>query len=89
MTERLARLLLLCHDRADGDVIQLTHEFMARMVAGQRTTVTAILHVLEGEGLIRNKRGVVIVKNRVGLENRAEEAYRWPIPEAAAQVQAV
>ena len=34
---RLARWLLMCHDRVDGDSISLTHEFMAVMIAAQRS----------------------------------------------------
>jgi len=47
---RLARWLLMCHDRTDGDDIHLTHEFMAMMIAAQRSGVTLTLHVLEGYG---------------------------------------
>lgn len=77
LIERLARLLLLCHDRIDGDEIRLTHEFLAKLLAGQRTGITAAIQVLEGEGLLRNTRGTVIIRDRRGLEARAGNAYRW------------
>ena len=47
----------MCHDRNDGDEIMLTHEFMAMMIAADRSSVTVSLHVLEGAGMIRSKRG--------------------------------
>ena len=75
---RLARWLLMCHDRVDGDEIALTHQFMAMMIASQRSGVTVTLHVLEGIGAIRSKRGRVIVLDREKLEELAGDAYGEP-----------
>jgi hypothetical protein len=75
---RLARWLLMCHDRVEGDEIHLTHEFMAMMIASQRSGVTITLHVLEGIGAIRSKRGRVIVRDRAKLEDLAGDAYGEP-----------
>jgi len=75
---RLARWLLMCHDRTDGDEILLTHEFMAIMIGAQRTGVTVTLHILEGGGSIRSKRGRVIILDRGRLEELAGEAYGRP-----------
>jgi CRP-like cAMP-binding protein len=75
---RLARWLLMCHDRVDGDDIALTHEFMAMMIACQRSGVTVTLHVLEGIGAIRSKRGRVIILNREKLEDLAGDAFGEP-----------
>ena len=75
---RLARWLLMCHDRVDGDDIALTHEFMAMMIASQRSGVTVTLHVLEGIGAIRSKRGRVIILDRDKLEELAGDAYGEP-----------
>lgn len=75
---RLARWLLMCHDRVDGDEIHLTHEFMAIMIASQRSGVTVTLHVLEGIGAIRSKRGKVIILDREKLEELAGDAYGEP-----------
>lgn len=75
---RLARWLLMCHDRVDGDEIQITHEFMAMMIASQRSGVTVTLHVLEGIGSIRSKRGRVIILDRDKLEELAGDAYGEP-----------
>lgn len=77
---RLARWLLMCHDRLDGDEIALTHEFMGMMIAAERSGVTVTLHILEGTGLIRSKRGRVIILQREKLEELAGDSYG--IPEA-------
>ena len=73
--ERLARWILMCHDRVDGADISLTHEFMSVMLAVRRPSVTTALHVLEGKKLIYSERGVVSVRNRAGLEAFARDAY--------------
>lgn len=75
---RLARWLLMCHDRNDSDEIMLTHEFMALMIAADRSGVTVSLHVLEGAGMIRSKRGRVLILDRQNLEELAGEGYGRP-----------
>jgi CRP-like cAMP-binding protein len=72
---RLARWLLMCHDRVEGDDIPLTHEFIAMMLGVRRPGVTVALHVLEGMQVIRAKRGLITVLDREKLEERADEAY--------------
>lgn len=78
LPERLARWILMCHDRVEGDQISLTHEFMSLMLGVRRPGVTNALHVLEGGLLIRATRGKVTVRNRVGLEDYAADAYGVP-----------
>ncbi len=78
MEARLARWLLMCHDRLEGDEIVLTHEFLSSMLGSQRSSVTVTLHVLEGIGAIRSNRGVVIVRYRAKLEDLAGSAYGSP-----------
>jgi CRP-like cAMP-binding protein len=72
---RLARWLLMCHDRIDGDDIALTHEFMGMMISAERSGVTVSLHVLEGAGMIRSTRGLVTIRDRDKLEDLAGESY--------------
>ena len=72
---RLARWLLMCHDRFDGDEIALTHEFMGMMIGAQRSGVTVALHVLEGTGMIRAERGKVTILDRAKLEDLAGDSY--------------
>lgn len=73
--ERLARWILMCHDRVDGSDISLTHEFLSVMLAVRRPSVTTALHVLEGMKLIYSGRGVVSVRDRAGLEAFARDTY--------------
>lgn len=75
---RLARWLLMTHDRVDGDEIPLTHEFMGMMIAADRSGVTVTLHILEGAGMIRSKRGRVIILDRGKLEELADDSYGLP-----------
>ncbi len=65
---RLARWLLMCHDRVDGDVLELTHEFLSIMLGVRRAGVTVALHVLEGRNLIKATRGRIQILDRVALE---------------------
>ena len=78
MEARLARWLLMCHDRVDGNDIALTHRFMSMMITSQRSGVTVALHILEGGGAIRSTRGLVTILNRERLEDIAGEAYGAP-----------
>jgi CRP-like cAMP-binding protein len=72
---RLARWLLMCHDRVEGDDIPLTHEFIAMMLGVRRPGVTVALHVLEGMQVIQAQRGLITVLDREKLEELAEDAY--------------
>ncbi len=80
---RLARWLLMCHDRLDGDDIQITHDFLAMMLGVRRAGVTTATHILEGNGLIRAKRGVITILDREKLEELADNAYGLPEAEYA------
>ena len=76
--QRLARWLLMAHDRIDGDEVTFTHDFLALMLNVRRPSVTTTLHVLEGEGLIRATRGRITIRNREGLVSLAHAAYGVP-----------
>lgn len=73
--ERLARWLVMYHDRQDGDDLSITHEFLSIMLGVRRPTVTVALQMLEGAGLIRARRGRVVILNRAGLVAAAGGAY--------------
>jgi CRP-like cAMP-binding protein len=72
---RLARWLLMCHDRVDGDDLPLTHGFLSVMLGVRRAGVTVAVHVLEGRGLIRATRGRIQITERRGLEAAAGGIY--------------
>jgi CRP-like cAMP-binding protein len=72
---RLARWLLMCHDRIEGDALGLTHEFLSIMLAVRRSGVTVTVHSLEGMGAISARRATVIVRDRSLLQDLAGEFY--------------
>ncbi|SFM57245.1 Crp/Fnr family transcriptional regulator [Methylobacterium pseudosasicola] len=72
---RLARWLLMCHDRIDGDMVTVTHEFMSFMLGVERPGVTAALRSLETDGLVRKHRGRVEILDRDGLLDLAGDSY--------------
>ncbi len=76
--ERLARWLLMCHDRIDGDVLPLTHKFLSTMLGVRRPGVTDTLHILEGRRLIRARRGEITILDRAKLEHLAGASYGLP-----------
>jgi hypothetical protein len=71
---RAARWLLTAQDRA-GSRIELTQEALAGLLGAQRTTVNAVARILQDEGLIGTRRGVIQVIDRVGLKRRSCECY--------------
>ena len=78
LEERLARWLLMAHDRVDGDELPLTHEFLALMLGVRRSGVTVALKILEREGMVKARRGGVAIIDRDGLKECANGAYRSP-----------
>lgn len=73
--QRLARWLLMAMDRLGTVDLPLTHELMALMLGVRRPGVTDALHRLEGEGLIRARRGVVTIRDRTALEAKSAGSY--------------
>ncbi|MER2269792.1 Crp/Fnr family transcriptional regulator [Methylobacterium oxalidis] len=80
---RLARWLLMCQDRLDGDEMRLTHEFLSLMLGTQRSSTTLAIQSLEGHGLIRARRGRITILNRNALEAVADDGYGLPEAEYA------
>jgi CRP-like cAMP-binding protein len=76
--ERLARWLLMSHDRVPGDELALTHEFLSTMLATRRAGVTEALHVLVEKGFVNTQRGRIVVADRQGLEAEAGIYYGKP-----------
>ena len=78
LEERLARWLLMAHDRVDGDELPLTHEFLSLMLGVRRSGVSVALKILEREGMVKARRGGVVITDRDGLEECANGAYCSP-----------
>lgn len=72
---RCCRWILSMRDRADQDTLPLTHEFLAEMLAVQRSSVSMVTRTLQSAGLIQQSRGSITVLNRAGLEKTACECY--------------
>jgi CRP-like cAMP-binding protein len=75
---RLARWLLMAHDRFDHEAFPFTHRFLALMLGVRRPGVTVALHFLEGYGLIKATRGLISVIDRKGLQAHANGSYGVP-----------
>jgi len=78
LDQRLARWILMAHDRVGGATIALTHEFLSLMLGVRRAGVTQALNALTTQGLIKAARGEITVLDRDGLKVSAGEAYGVP-----------
>ena len=75
LEDRLARWLLLVHDRIDGDEVRLTHEFLATMLGVRRAGVSVAMKALESIGLVEMRRGLICILDRDGLIEHSNGAY--------------
>jgi CRP-like cAMP-binding protein len=82
--QRLARWLLMCHDRIDREDITLTHEFLSLMLGVRRAGVTTAVRDLVNTGALVVHRGSIVIRDRTVLLNAAGEAYGVPEAQYAA-----
>ncbi len=75
LEQRLARWLLIAHDRSTSDELSLTQEFMATMLGVHRPSITVTAGILQRAGLIRYANGRVTVLDRSSLEAASCECY--------------
>ncbi|MBV9277926.1 MAG: Crp/Fnr family transcriptional regulator [Candidatus Eremiobacteraeota bacterium] len=66
--QRLARWLLMTHDRVQRDDFPLTHEFLAFMLGVRRPSVSVAANALLQNGYIKYTRGHIQVLDRKALE---------------------
>lgn len=72
---RLARWLLMFHDRVESNEFELTQEFMANMLGVRRASVTEVANKLQEMNLINYQRGHFKILDRKGLEAFTCECY--------------
>jgi CRP-like cAMP-binding protein len=72
---RLCRWLLRARDLSGSDNLPFTQEYLAEMLGVRRTSVTAVAHSLQQEGLIRYARGKIEIVDGAELEKNACECY--------------
>jgi CRP-like cAMP-binding protein len=73
--ERMCRWLLMMHDRAEGEALPYTHDFLSGMLGTNRKSVTIAAQSLQAAGYISYRRGKITVLDRPGLETASCECY--------------
>jgi hypothetical protein len=73
--EKMCRWLLMMHDRAEGEYLTYTHEFLAHILGANRKTVTLAAQAMQGRGLISYHRGRMQILDRPGMERASCECY--------------
>ncbi|MBN8429138.1 MAG: Crp/Fnr family transcriptional regulator [Xanthomonadales bacterium] len=83
---RLARWLLMTHDRAHADHFFLTHQFLADMLGVRRSAVTLAAGALQERGLIQYNRGDIEMISRHGLLDASCACYATQLADHARYV---
>jgi len=73
--QRLARWLLMCHDRVESNTLPLTHDFIGMMLGVRRAGVTEALMKLKKQQLVTSQRSSITIEDRPGLEQLAAGGY--------------
>lgn len=75
VAERLARWLVMSHDRIGADVMPLTQEFLGQMLGTRRSSVSMAANILQNAGMISYTRGHVAILDKEKLRKAACECY--------------
>jgi CRP-like cAMP-binding protein len=73
--ERMCRWLLMMHDRAGGEALPYTHEFLSEILGANRKSVTLAAQSMQTAGLISYRRGSIQIVDRAGMEKASCECY--------------
>ena len=84
--QRFAKWLLRCHDRIEGDTLNLTQEYLGSMLGSQRTTVNEAAQTLQRAGAITYSRGRIRIVDRAALERATCECYSARAPKPAHRI---
>ena len=72
---RLARWLLMMHDRVDGDEHHMTHERLASVLGVRRAGVSVAAKKLERADIVLLHRGSIVIRDRAQLEESSGGTY--------------
>jgi CRP-like cAMP-binding protein len=75
LQERLSRWLLVARDGVGSDILLITHDVIARLLATRRASVTVAAGLMQRAGLIRMSRGQITILDAQGLEAMTCECY--------------
>lgn len=75
LQERFCRWLLIARDAARTNVLQLTHDVIARLLGTRRASVTVAAGLLQRAGLIKTGRGQITILDGEGLASMSCECY--------------
>lgn len=76
LSPRLARWLLMSHDRAHSSQFYLTHQFLADMLGVRRSGVTVAAGIMQQQQFISYSRGMISILDRKALQDMACECYQ-------------
>ncbi|PPQ34821.1 Crp/Fnr family transcriptional regulator [Rhodopila globiformis] len=76
LDQRLARWLLMAHDRIDGNEITITQETLGLMLCVYRPSVSVAASGLQRAAIIRYQPGRITILDRAALESVACGCYR-------------
>jgi CRP-like cAMP-binding protein len=75
INQRLARWLLMTHDRVHADSFSVTQALMAHMLGVRRVGIAKAAGAFQREGMIRYARGVLTIVDRKALESESCGCY--------------
>ncbi|MDI1240820.1 MAG: helix-turn-helix domain-containing protein [bacterium] len=76
LEERLAKWLLMCHDRSRSDTLHLTQHFLSLMVGTTRASITLAAITLQQLEYIKYSRGTITILDRPALTEFACYCYK-------------
>jgi CRP-like cAMP-binding protein len=76
MTQRMARWMLMTHDRVNSNEFRITQEFLALMLGVRRVTVTVAMSALRERKVIAYRRGTITILDQGALVAAACGCYK-------------
>lgn len=75
LDQQLCRWLLLTLDRHEGNELRMTKQMIANMLGVSQTQMRAGAMQLQSEGLLVYNKGIILVKDRIGIAQHSCECY--------------